>query len=70
MRLVRVPIAPSNQVFQLSRETRIELCALALLGPVCCSDLRVDVAPVVFCTDASPRRRRHLFSRGVQDSSG
>lgn len=45
---------PQNQVFQLSRETRNELCALALLGPVCCSDLRVDVAPVVFCTDASP----------------
>ena len=45
---------PQNQVFQLSRETRNELCALALLGPVCCSDLRVDVAPAVFCTDASP----------------
>eukprot|EP00435_Cladocopium_sp_Y103_P041501 s2013_g11.t1 len=45
---------PQNQVFQLSRETRNELCALALLGPVCCSDMRVDVAPVVFCTDASP----------------
>ena len=45
---------PQNQVFQLSRETRNKLCALALLGPVCCSDSRVDVALVVFCIDASP----------------
>lgn len=27
-----------------------ELCALALLGPVSVSDMRVDVAPAVFCT--------------------
>eukprot|EP00435_Cladocopium_sp_Y103_P010900 s2474_g2.t2 len=45
---------PQNEVFQLSRESRNELCALSMLGPVCISDMRVGYAPHVFCTDASP----------------
>ena len=45
---------PQNEAFQLSRETRNELCALSMLGPVCTRDMRVGYAPFVFCTDASP----------------
>lgn len=45
---------PQDQIFQLSRETRNELYALGSLGPLCIVDLRVQVAPRVFCTDASP----------------
>ena len=45
---------PQNSVFCLSRECRNELLALCWLAPMCISDLRVDVAPKVFCTDASP----------------
>lgn len=43
-----------DQVFALAPETRNELMAIALLGPVCITDLRVDIAPFVYCTDASP----------------
>lgn len=43
-----------DQVFALAPETRNELMAIALLGPVCITDLRVGVAPFVYCTDASP----------------
>eukprot|EP00435_Cladocopium_sp_Y103_P076060 s103_g75.t1 len=45
---------PQNEVFQLSRESRNELCALSMLGPLCISDMRVAYAPFVFCTAASP----------------
>ena len=45
---------PQDQIFRLSSETRNELFALALLGPLCIVDLRVQVAPRIFCTDASP----------------
>lgn len=45
---------PQDQIFRLSAETRNELFALGLLGPLCVADLRVQVAPRVFCTDASP----------------
>lgn len=45
---------PQHELFELSRQARNELCAVALLGPVSISDMRVDVAPAVFCTDASP----------------
>ena len=43
-----------NQLFVLDRQSRNELLAIALLGPVCMTDLRVDVAPALYCTDASP----------------
>ena len=43
-----------DEVFCLGREARNELLALCLMGPVCISDLRVDFASQVFCTDASP----------------
>lgn len=43
-----------NQLFVLDRQSRNELLAIALLGPVCMTDLRVDVAPAIYCTDASP----------------
>ena len=46
---------PRNEVFMLSRQCRNELAALALLGPMCVSDLRVGVAPAIYCTDASPQ---------------
>ena len=45
---------PRNEVFMLSRQSRNELAALALLGPMCISDMRVAVAPAIYCTDASP----------------
>ena len=45
---------PQNEIFALSRETRNELLALCLLGPVCVADLRVGLAPYIYCTDASP----------------
>eukprot|EP00435_Cladocopium_sp_Y103_P042939 s2396_g12.t1 len=45
---------PRNEVFMLSRQCRNELAALALLGPMCISDMRVAVAPAIYCTDASP----------------
>ena len=45
---------PRNEVFILSRQCRNELAALALLGPMCISDMRVAVAPAIYCTDASP----------------
>ena len=43
-----------DTIFELSREARNELWAVSLLGPVCISDLRVDIAPFIYCTDASP----------------
>ena len=43
-----------DEVFKLDQQSRNELLALALLGPVCSTDLRVDVAPCVYSTDASP----------------
>ncbi len=43
-----------NEIFCLSRIARNELLALTLLGPMCVSDVRVDFAPFVYCTDASP----------------
>ena len=45
---------PQDQIFRLSSETRNELFALGFLGPFCVADLRVQVAPRIFCTDASP----------------
>ena len=45
---------PQDRVFCLSRECRNELLALCWLAPVCISDIRVDFAPKLFCTDASP----------------
>jgi len=46
---------PQNQLFKLRPETRNELLALACLGPVCLTDLRVELAPFIYCTDASPQ---------------
>lgn len=43
-----------NHLFAPDRHSRNELLAIALLGPVCMTDLRVDVAPALYCTDASP----------------
>ena len=45
---------PQDRVFCLSRECRNELLALCWLAPVCISDIRVDFAPKLYCTDASP----------------
>lgn len=45
---------PQDQIFRLSAAARNELFALGMLGPLCVADLRVQVAPRVFCTDASP----------------
>ena len=45
---------PQDRVFCLSRECRNELLALCWLAPICITDIRVDVAPKIFCTDASP----------------
>ena len=42
-----------DALFELSREARNELWAISLLGQVCITDLRVDVAPFIYCTDAS-----------------
>jgi len=44
----------AEEVFCLSRVARNEFLALSLLGPMCVSDLRVDIAPFIYCTDASP----------------
>lgn len=43
-----------DELFCLSQISRNELLAICLLGPVCTTDLRVDVAPFIYCTDASP----------------
>ena len=43
-----------DELFCLSQVARNELLAVSLLGPVCICDLRVDVAPFIYCTDASP----------------
>ena len=45
---------PMNEVIKLSRETVCELQALTWLAPLWVTNLRVDYAPHVFCTDASP----------------
>ena len=54
---------PQDKIFQLSRQTRNELYALTVLGPLCMSDLRVNVCPKIFCTDASP------FGAGICEAS-
>ena len=45
---------PMNEVIKLSRETVCELQALTWLAPLWVTNLRVDYAPHVFCTYASP----------------
>ncbi len=47
-----------DALFELSREARNELWAISLLGQVCITDLRLDVAPFIYCTDASLQRGR------------
>ena len=45
---------PQDKVFCLSPATRNELLALVWLGPVCQTDLRVNMPSKIYCTDASP----------------
>ena len=41
-------------VFELSRQSRNELMALSILGPVVQTNLRTTTCPHIFCLDASP----------------
>ena len=47
---------PGNQggLFLMSREARNELIMLAILAPLCITDLRVPYSNDLFCVDASP----------------
>ena len=47
---------PQVKVFCLSPATRNELLGLVWLGPVCQTDLRVNMPSKIYCTDASPSR--------------
>ena len=44
----------SNEPFNFTRGARNELCVLAMLAPLCVSDLRVPYDPYVYNVDASP----------------
>ena len=44
----------SREPFTLTRGARNELCVLAMLAPLCVSDLRVPYDPYVYNVDASP----------------
>ena len=46
--------ASPTQVRQLPADVRSEIVCLALLGPLFGTDLRAQVSPRLWCTDASP----------------
>ena len=43
-----------DEIFELSRQSRNELLALSILGPLAQTDLRTQTCPKIFCMDASP----------------
>ena len=45
---------PLDRVFKLSQQSRNELFALCVLGPVAQTDLRTSTCDRIFCLDASP----------------
>eukprot|EP00438_Fugacium_kawagutii_P022150 Skav235748 [mRNA] locus=scaffold803:24495:31367:+ [translate_table: standard] len=45
---------PADQLFPLSRRGASELAELCLLGPLAQADLRAEVCPDIYVTDASP----------------
>ena len=45
---------PLDKVFKLSQQSRNELFALCVLGPVAQTDLRTTTSDRIFCLDASP----------------